>query len=228
MKYDPRSEQYRLVANNDWQFQCVRLALTNRLILGDEGFFSRLGDLPAKVFNRWVSGALITKYNLPPESQMALYVITAYYFYAMCVPELRDVNVDFRHRFAPIVAKATSVPIEFVMDIADVLGPLRNATDLVHEMSTNSRQDRTGDLKFADLFLLLSTSWFGVNARENVGVALEHLPTFTAMLYMAFAERSYRKTVITQRAETLARGNEDRQFTDLVFKAVAEQFSNQV
>lgn len=224
MKYDPRSNAYSLVAQNDWQFQCIRLALNNRLLSGDEGFFNRLTDLPAKVFHRWVSGVLITRYNLSIESQMALYVITAYYYYAMSIPELRQPGAD-REQFASIISRITSVPPDFVLDtIADV-GPLENASDLIKEMSTNSRQQRTGVLKFGDLFALISTSWFGVNSRENVGVALEHLPTFIAMLYMAIADRSYRKTVITQRAESLARGNDLKVFTDLVFKAVSDQFT---
>ncbi|BEG72649.1 hypothetical protein RVBP21_2770 [Pseudomonas phage BRkr] len=224
MKFDARSQKYSLIAQNDWQFQCVRLALNNRLLSGDEAFFNRLSDLPAKVFHRWVSGVLITRYNLPIESQMALFVITAYYYYAMSTPELRQPGEE-REKFAPIISRCTSVPPEFVLDVAATMGKLENASDLIHEMSVNSRQQRTGELKFGDLFALISTSWFGVNSRENVGVALEHLPTFIALLYMAIAERSYRKTVITQRVESLARGNELKVFTDLVFKAVSEQFT---
>lgn len=225
-KYDARSGTYRLVANNDWSFECVRMALNLSSLTGDETAFNRLGDVPAKVFNRWVSGPLTTRYQLPIESQMALYVITAYYYYAMSMPELGEENPDARQQFAPVISRITGVPPDFVMDIISEVGPLNNADDLIYAMSTKSRQERTGELKFKDLYLLLASSWFGNNARENVGVALEHLPTFIAMLYMAIGDRSYRKTIIMQRAETVARPHELKSYTDMVFSQVAQQYVN--
>jgi hypothetical protein len=223
-KLDARTGTYRLVANNDWSFECVRMSLNITTLTGDETAFSRLGDVPAKVFNRWVSGPLVTRYQLPIESQMALYVITAYYYYAMGMPELGEANQQLREQFAPVVSRITGVPPDFTIDVISEVGELNNVDDLIYAMSTRSRQERTGELKFKDLYLLLSTSFFA--RREDVGVALEHLPTFIAMLYMAVADRSYRKTVIMQRAETVARPHELKTFTDLTFNLVAQQYVN--
>lgn len=225
MKYDIKTGLYKINGVNDWSFQCIRMALNLQLLKSDETIFSRLGDLPAKVFHRWVSGALITKYNLELQSQMALFVITAYYFYAMCNYELQEPDIEARTQFAPIISRITGVPPDFVLDIIETVGPLKDANDLAYAMSTKSLQGRTGELKFTDLYLLLSNSWQGVNARENVGVALEHMPTYIAMVYMGIADRSYRRTVITQRAESLARGQDLKIFTDLVFKLVNAQYA---
>jgi hypothetical protein len=225
-KYDARQGTYRLAANNDWSFQCIRMALNTRLLKGDDSMFSRLGDIPAKVFTRWVSGPLVTKFGLTIESQMALWVICAYYYYAMCMPELQDANQEARQQFASVVSRITGVPPDFVINVILDVGPLKNADDLAEAMSTKSYQERTGKLKFQDLFLLLSNSWFGTNSRENVGVALEHLPTYIAMLYMAVGDRSYRKTVLSQRADTVARPHELKGFTDMVFRQVSEQYEN--
>lgn len=225
-KYESRSGTYRLVANNDWSFECVRLALNLAILTGDETTFSRLGDVPAKVFNRWVSGPMITRYQLTIESQMALYVITTYYYYAMLIPELGSPNKIAREQFSSVVSRITGVPPDFVVDVISEVDELNNIDDLVFAMSTKSRQERTGELKFKDLYLLLANSWFGNNARENVGVALEHLPTYIAMLYMAVADRSYRKTIIMQRAETVARPHELKSFSDLTFGLVSQQYLN--
>lgn len=229
MKYDIKTGLYKINGVNDWSFECIRMALNLQLLKADETIFSRLGDLPAKVFHKWVSGALITKYNLPIESQMALYVITAYYFYAMCNYELQPADKTARTQFAPIISRITGVPPDFVLNTIDQVGPLMNATDLAYAMSMHSNQSRTGELKFSDLYLLLANSWQNgaPNARENVGVALEHMPTFIAMVYMGIADRSYRRTVITQRAESLARGNDLKIFTDLVFRLVNNQYVEQ-
>lgn len=226
-KYEPRQGTYRLIANNDWSFQCIRMALTTRLLKGDEAMFSRLGDIPAKVFSRWVSGPLVTKFGLGIESQMALWVICAYYYYAMCMPELMSSEGDARVEFASVISRITGVPPDFVINVISDVGPLRNADDLIGAMSTKSMQERTGPLNFRDLFSLLSNSWFGTNSRENVGVALESLPTFIAMLYMAISDRTLnRKTQIAQRADTVARPNELKIFADLVFRLVSDQYEN--
>jgi len=223
-KYEPRSGTYRLVANNDWSFECIRLSLNITTLVGDETAFSRLGDLPAKVFNRWVSGPLITRYQLTPEAQQALYVISAFYYYAMLMPELGEANPDVRTQFAPVVSRITGVPPDFVVDVIVEVGELNNIDDLIYAMSTKSRQERTGELKFKDLYLLLSNSFY--NQRENVGVALEHLPTYIAMLYTAVGDRSYRKTVIMQRAEQVARPHELKSFLDMTFGLVSQQYLN--
>lgn len=223
-KLEPRSGTYRLVANNDWSFECVRLALNIATLTGDETAFSRLGDVPAKVFNRWVSGPLITRYQLSPESMQALYVITAYYYYSMLMPEIGEGGSEDRIRFAPVVSRISGVPPDFVIDIISEVGDLNNIDDLVFAMSTKSRQERTGELKFKDLYLLLSTSFF--SRREDVGVALEHLPTYIAMLYTAIADRSYRKTAIMQRAEQVARPHDLKSFTDMTFGLVSQQYLN--
>lgn len=223
-KYEARSGTYRLVANNDWSFECIRMSLNITTLTGDETAFSRLGDVPAKVFNRWVAGPLITRYQLPIESQQATYVIAAYYYYAMLMPELGEANPDTREQFAPVVSRITGVPPDFVISVIADVGELNNVDDLVYALSTRSRQERTGELKFKDLFLLLANSFF--SRREDVGVALEHLPTYIAMLYTAVADRSYRKTVIMQRAETVARPHELKSFTDLTFGLVSQQYIN--
>ena len=155
---------------------------------------------------------------------MAAWVISTYYYYAMSIPELGEANFTARQRFAPIVSRITGVPPDFLLDTIEKVGTLKDANDLITELSTNTYQERTGKLKFMDLFNLLASSWGGVNGRENVGVALEHLPTFIAMLFMGIADRSYRKTVITQRAESVERGNELKVFQDLVHSQVTEQY----
>lgn len=224
MRYDERFGTYKLIANNDWTFQCIRMALNEQLLLNGVMVFNRLTDLPAKVFHRWVSGALVHRFGLNIESQMVLYVITAYYYYAMLNPELVEPDEETRISYANNISRVTGVPINYVLDTIADMGQLGSAEDLVTEIAKSARSVSVEKLNFSELYALLSSSWFGTNARENVGVALEHLPTYIAMLYMAVSDRSYRKSVITQRAESVSRGNDIKAFVDLVFNAVSQQF----
>lgn len=229
MRYDERTGVTRLIAANDWQLQCVRVALTRKLLDEGSSAFARLTDFPAKVFMDWITGTLVQRYTLRPESEMALRVISALYYQAMLSPELREPGHD-RVRFASIIARITSIPIDFVLNMVDpemqgTIGVLNNANDLAKELSSKARTLSMGELKFADLHTLLKASWFGTNAQENVGIALEHLPTWIAVLYTAVSDRSYRKSKITERAERAGRPNDIRNFIDLVGRNVTEQFA---
>lgn len=230
MRYDDKTGATRLYAANDWQLQCIRLALTLQLINKDEGLasFARFTDLPCQVFTDWVSGTLVSRYSLRPESEMIVRVIACLYYQAMINPELRVPGED-RLAFAPIIARLTYVPLNIVMDLLDEdvegsIGKLENANDLAIQVSSKSRALSMGSLKFADLHHLLRTTWFGTNSVELVGMSLEHLPTWLAVLYTAVSDKSFRKSKITEIAEKVGRGNLIRNFIDLVNIAVAKEY----
>lgn len=223
MRQDQRNGTYRTTAENDYGFQCARLALTLRMLSGDKQLFRRLGDVPAKTFIRWVTMTLASRYNLPLEHQLPLMIVSAYYYFGMMDSEVAT-NPEERVQLAPIIARLTGASVNQVMDFADRLGPLQNGNDLAMALSTQTGTIRMGELKFSDLYTLMASSFVGINARENVGVALEHIPTFIAMVYTALGERSYRKTVLFARAERSGRASDLKQFTDLVYRQIAEQF----
>lgn len=222
-KIEQRTGIPRILQQNEWQFQYIRMALNIKLLREGPDFLHRLGDIPVKVFYNWISGILTQKYNLPPESTQAIWVICAVYYFAMQDDELMEPGQE-RDRLIPIISRLTYIPAGFITDVIDTLGSLRGAGDLAYEISTNGRSIRMGKLKFSDLQLLVSPSWFGTASRENVGVALEHMPTYITLIYMALADRSYRKTVLSQKVEMVSRSDDASRFINLVNEAVSSQF----
>lgn len=223
MRWDRRNDTYRLVGENDYSFQCVRLALIQALQEHGQHVFFRLGDVPAKTFVRWITLALGQRFNLDLEHQIRVSVIAAYYYYTQLSEHLRLTPEEVQMR-APMVSRITSVPASDAMEIGMELGPLSNAEHLAAAIASHSGTVRLNELKFADLYTIIAGSWIGVNARENVGVALEHIPTWIALVYAALDERSYRKTVLSQRAQTAGRQADLKQFTDAVFRLVSVRF----
>lgn len=224
MRWDQRSDTYRLTAENDYAFQATRMALTLRLMEGDLQVFSRLGDIPAKTFVRWITVQLATNFALPLETQIAVSIVCGYYYYGLVTGGGGLAEADERHRLAPMVARATMAPLNTVLDYAERIQPMPDASALAQQLSEHTGTIRLRDIKYADLYKLLAASWSGHNARENVGAALEHLPTFIAMVFCALDERSYRKTVMARRAETAGRQPDQKVFTTNVFRLVADQF----
>lgn len=225
MRYDNRNDTYRLTAENDYSFLCTRVALTQVLMREGTAPFRRLGDIPAKVFSRWVTASLARRYNLPMEHSIALSVICTYYYFGLLNPEAMA-QEDERIALAPIVSRISGVPARTVLDYAArITSPAANADDLAQQIAQLSGSLRFGEFKFVDLFTMLAPSWIGINARETVGVALEHVPTLVAMIYAALAERSYRKTPFTQRVEGAGRRSDMEQFVTQVNRMVRDEFT---
>lgn len=223
MRWEQRTDSYRLTAENDYVFQVVRLALTEVAQLKGGAAFGRLGDVAIKTFVRWITLGIGQRYNLAIEHQANVSVIVAYYYYTQLQDSLQ-LDVTSRHRLANPISRITSVPVPAVLEIADQLGSLKDGADLVNAMATLGGSLRLNNIKYADLYTMLSSSWMGVNARENVGVAIEHIPTFVAMVFNALADRSYRKTVISRRAETTGRQQDIKDFTLQVQRLVESRY----
>lgn len=223
MRLDRRTGTYRLTAENDYLFQCVRGALTLRMLDGDTNAIRRLGDVPVITFIRWITLALAQRFNLDLGTQLRMSIVCAYYYYSLLDPSLAE-DTDARMQMANIVARVTRADLRTVAEVSESIESIKTIEEFTQTISTGIGSIRMGQLKFADLFTLVASSFVGVNYRENVGVALEHLPTFIAMVYTSLTDRSYRKTTIARRAETAGRTNELKQFTDLVYRHVSDQF----
>lgn len=225
MRWDRRHDSYRLTAENDFSFQCARLALTQVVMEDGVQSLRRLGDLPIKTFVRWITLGIAQRFNLALEDQIRIQVLCAYYYHAQMTNEGK-LDSSERHRLANQVSRVTSVPTPQVIEIAEAIGEvgLVDGPAFAKTLADHSGSVRLANLKFTDLFMLLAASWVGINSRENVGVALEHLPTFISMVYMGLGERSYRKTMMTRRAETAGRQQDQKQFVDQTYRLVESRF----
>lgn len=224
MRWDRRTNSYRLTAENDFAFQCNRLILSQILADGQRRRFYSLGEVPLKTFSRWVTMALAQRFGLDLETQMRVAIICAYY-YRTQLSEDRELDLERRRWEAVGIGRAIHVPATKVLELGEQLTALKTPDELAAAIALHGGSVRLEKIKFADLFALLSASWVGVNSRENVGVALEHVPTYIAMLYAALGERSYRKTVIATRAQTVARQTELQTFVYQVYNMVQTRLS---
>jgi len=224
MRWNHRDDSYRLTAENDYSFQASRLALSQVAEQEGDRPFRRLGDLPVKTFVRWITLAVAQRFNLPLEDQIRVSVIVAYYYFTQ-LNDTREQVEEERHRLANMVSRIVGAPVPTVLEAIDPVGALTDPKALTQAIADHSGNVRLANLKFTDLYMVLASSWIGVNSRENVGVALEHIPTFIAMVYMALGDRSYRKTVITRRAESSGRLNDQKQFVTQVYRLVESRFA---
>lgn len=223
MRVGRSADSYSLVSENDFTFQCIRLALTQSLEERGNVVFSRLGEVPAKAFVRWITLALAQRFNLDLEQQINVSIICGYYYFTQ-LSETLQLTPEEKQLRASRVASMVGVNPTKALEVGEQLGDISSAQGLADAIANFSGSVRLAKLNFADLYTIIVGSWVGVNARENVGVALEHIPTLIAIMFTALDEKSYRKTILSQRIQSVGRQNDLKMFTDAVFRQVSSRF----
>lgn len=142
---------------------------------------------------------------------------------AMIYPDLRDPG-DARLLQMDVVADATGIALDTVSEIAQKLGKMHNAQDLCDNIVENAGTLQLGKLSDTALFILAGSSWYGVQGRENIQVAMEHIPTWIAIVFAAIDDRTYNKSDIAIRLESAARRGEKESFVDLVSNVIDKYY----
>jgi hypothetical protein len=172
----------------------------------------RTGDLPAVAFINWISRSISGKLGLDPEQQMEITIITAYYYSNLfyCAEEFDD---NTKLKIAQSIARWTRIPAEKVLDITDNIGYLANIVDYIAAVRANVHTTRIEHLELGFLYAMLGGSWFGSgSSRETVCVALEHPPTFLALILASLNSRSYRNATLAKVVLMAVKGGNDRDF----------------
>jgi len=161
--------------------------------------------LPMALFASWISQAIRRRFNLDPLEQYQLNILAAIYYYHL----FRNGGLDGENEKVAVagrLVKALRVKADDVLSMLDKLsaampegvGDLKAfcaATEIVTESI------RLRELNPGVLIQFLGGTWIGPNKVEVVGVALEHPPTWLAMLRQALQDRGYKNSGITQIVE---------------------------
>jgi hypothetical protein len=156
-----------------------------------------IGNYQIKIYSRWLSDILTKRFALPPDVQMTLVIISAYFYQCLFLDDnVTELDESMKLKFATQVASATYISAEDAMRVIDTLPVIRNLDELVNIIQSQSGTVRLEQFNVALLFTATSGSWFGPNNVEVTHVALEHPPTFIAMIISAANEKGYRNTSI--------------------------------
>jgi hypothetical protein len=179
-----------------------------------------IGEFGGEVFALLMAENVGRRMNLSEEQQRLLQIASAFYYlrlyedidFSAQTEALTDEEVllDYARR----VSRMTRNSVKDVMDlIRDQIAPY-DLPSFIQFVQSSIEGVRLEKLTVGTLFTMLGGIWFNSNATEHVAVALEHPPTFMAMLYMAINHRGYQKTILAKVAERLdRRGDRQKELT---------------
>lgn len=219
-----RNSDQPWVVHNFSEFDLIRVRARFQLLWQDPQYVKqdllRCGDLPGIVWVNWISKSLSYRLSLDALQQMHLAVLCGYYY--VCLFNTREEFDDTaKAKSAVLISRWTRINVSEVLEIIDPQPYLDTLKDFVDACKRSVETSRMEQLNLGLVYTLLGGSWYGSSSsRETVGVALEHPPTYLALINASLQLRSYRSATLAKIVQQAVKGGNDK---DLL-KNLAFQF----
>lgn len=164
--------------------------------LEDPDLLMNTGLFQVTIFSRWIAQLIVQRFGLDPEGQARVTALAAFHYLCMYreAPVSDEMEYEETLKMATIINRATMIPADMVLSLIENLQATSTANDFISILKEHGGSVRLEQLNLGLLYTVTGGSWFGSNARELLAVALEHPPTFLAVLYTALNERGYRNS----------------------------------
>lgn len=176
------------------------------------------------VFSAWLSEVIAKTYALDFKDQTVLAIITSFYYQTLFTEETAF-DDDSKQKMAVHTIKATKAPGEFVFEIFDKIEPMSSIEDYCTNVVRILENVRLKNFNLPMLLNIVRNSWYGVNAKEILPIALEHPPTWCAIVYTALNERTYKNSMITRVAERFGKRGAADEFNSTYTEMVKNQLN---
>jgi hypothetical protein len=208
---DRHGEASKVTAPTDYQF-ALREAILTYLWQQDAAAFSQLGELPIRVYARWVSDALVRRLGLDDLDKLHIQIAAAFFY--VCGFSDGEMEEGRRLGVSTIIARALSLPMQLVVELVNKYGYIADLSDFVNKIKlVEAGNVRTQQISVGLVYELLKGSWFGARKSMIITSALEYPPTFLTMLLSAYNDRSYHSSFFAKTAVEADRKGQQRAFT---------------
>jgi hypothetical protein len=193
------------IASNLSEFTFARnRAILNLLWVGIGPSSLRSGTMFAStVYSYWVSEMITKMFALDGGDSMTVTIVASYYYQTLFVDSdnLDTSDEDTKVRMMSHTIKTTKLPASEVSAVYDRLTGQGSVTMLCDLIKVAVNNVRLEGLDSGGLMTLARNSWYGINAKEIISVALEHPPTWMTIVHAALINKSYKSSTIFRVAE---------------------------
>lgn len=201
---DPHQKTFKLRVRTEYDFQCLRGNLNTVWVRENPRVLSRISSMPLALFAGWLAENLAKHYALNPKEQVAVQVLAGAFYLSNFMDETPFDQMG-RTQFVLSLTQGLKLSPTLVQPITDQLEqPIASVDEFCKRLQEATESVRFQGFNPGLLIPLLGGTWFGVN-REVIGVALEHPPTWIAMVVAAATDRTYKNTDLHRRIERLDR-----------------------
>ena len=187
------------VVRNQLEFAwTVRRAILNHLWLTERPeIFRDVSTIPAAVYSALISESIARRFALDAGEQATICVLACYFYYCLFTDE-QTFDEFTLNKIAGNIARITRVGADRVFQIIGEQKVLHSLEELCTACREVTGSIRLDDFNIGVLVAICSGTWFGTNARENLAVALEHVPTWLMIVLASLSDASFKRSVLSK------------------------------
>jgi hypothetical protein len=202
--FDRIRGQFLIRNEIEYGLQRRRAQLNDIWVNDDPALLRDVSPVAMSLFAGWISENVARRFALDPREQLDLAILSAIHYLSLFSDD-GSPDTHQRTRMAMQVSRALRCPGEEVMtllekhqhEVPGIPGLCAGAADATGSV-------RLRELNPGILISIIKGTWFGINAAEMLAVALEHPPTWLALLAAAHIERTYRNSGLARMVERQA------------------------
>jgi hypothetical protein len=189
-----------------------RAQLNDIWVNEDPALLRDVSPVAMSLFASWVSENVARRFALDPREQLNLAILAAFHYLSLFT-DASFLDDATRMKMATQISRGMRCSAEDVLSVLDdQTRPSHSIVDFCAAAGGATGSVRLQGFNPGVLISIIKGTWFGVNAQEMLAVALEHPPTWLALLMAAHVERTYKNSGLAKLVERQAHKEPNKQF----------------
>lgn len=216
-KWDRSSLDFRVTNLMEYELLQLRARL-NKIWMDDVAednepvHIRDLSPMCLKIFADWLTIDVQRRFSLEPKHQYQLNILAGIFYYSLFTNREKFSEQDLMTA-SQYIARAMELSQPDVLEILEQIGsPIHGVEDYCKKAAEITGSLRLAEMTPAVLYAAVGGSWFGANAKEILHAAIEHPPTWVALVYRALDERGFQRTGLGKLANSPAYANKKDNF----------------
>ncbi|HXQ35150.1 MAG TPA: hypothetical protein VN843_14135 [Anaerolineales bacterium] len=205
----------------EYQFTRSRAILNLEWLEGDVDVLKLNLSFATSLFGRWIADILSKAYSLDGRDQIIIAIASTYYYQALFTDD-EQYDEDTIHKWSIHTAKVTNTDPKLIKSIFSKMPKILGVYSLIEAIKLSTDNIRLKDLNIVVLLTLIKNTWYGVNSKDIITVALEHPPTWMSVVHAAMQEKTFRSSMVYKIAERVNKRGSANEYLNQFHKILYE------
>lgn len=176
----------------------VKRAILNHVWVTERPEILRdISPIPAQTYSTLLAECISHRFALDPAQKFQVQALAAFFYYGLFF-ESRTLDEMERNKLAGMISRATKVPAEKVFEWLGDTPLLNSLEEFCQACAKVTGSVALDKFNTGVLVAIAGGTWYGTNSRENIAVALEHVPTWIMCVEASLSEATFKRSMLAK------------------------------